>query len=511
MTVHDPAVIAVDIGSGSARALVYDVRGGLLGLAQREWSYQPVPGVPGGFDFEAADGWAKIVTCIREAIHRSGVDASSIVAISASSMREGCVLWDAAGHELWGCPNIDARASVEAGELIADGLAERHYRRGGDWTSITAPARLRWLRRHRPDVLQRTHRITMLGDWAIARLSGTFCTDPSLGSSSNMFDLAARSWSAATCGELDLAEILPEVVEPGTVVGTVLPGVAAETGLSPETRVVAGGADTQMALLAAGITSRPAFATVSGTFWQTAAVTTTPVLDPAFRLRTLCHVVPGAWMIEGVGFLHGAATRWVRDTWAGEEGYSRLEALAARVPPGANGLTWVSSQPMNARNWRHGAPTLLGIDLLDPERSGPGAIFRAVQEEATFVARAHYAILEEVCGSRPETIRFVGGPARSRQWPQILADVTGFAVEVPPVLEATTLGAAMSACVGVQEYESLDEAARAMVGPAAAYHPIAAHRAAYDEAYARWNRLKDRLLQLADDGETPYLWKGAAG
>ena len=72
---------------------------------------------------------------------------SDVAAVTAASMREGFVLYDEDGHEIWACPNIDARAGTEATEMIAEGLAERQYRRGGDWTSITAPARLRWIRR----------------------------------------------------------------------------------------------------------------------------------------------------------------------------------------------------------------------------------------------------------------------------------------------------------------------------------------------------------------------------
>ncbi|HEU0116857.1 MAG TPA: FGGY family carbohydrate kinase, partial [Thermomicrobiales bacterium] len=191
-----PAVVAIDVGSGSCRALVFDAAGSLRGLAQREWTYHPAPGAPGGYDFDTADGWAQIGACVREAIAATRLAPADVAAVTAASMREGFVLYDEAGRERWACPNIDARAGREATAMIAEGLAERQYRRGGDWTSITAPARLRWIQRHQPDILARARHMTMLGDWAIARLSGVFCTDPSLGSSSNLFDLTRRTWSA---------------------------------------------------------------------------------------------------------------------------------------------------------------------------------------------------------------------------------------------------------------------------------------------------------------------------
>ena len=115
------------------------------------------------------------------------------------------------------------------------------------------------------------------------------------------FELAARTWSAESAAELDLPDLLPPVFESGTVVGQVSHAAAEATGLTAGTPVVAAGADTQLALLGAGLTEPGQFATVGGTFWQTAAVLDQPLVDPRIRLRTLCHVLPGTWMIEGIG------------------------------------------------------------------------------------------------------------------------------------------------------------------------------------------------------------------
>ena len=512
-----PAVLTVDVGSGSCRALVFDAVGTLHGIAQREWTYHPVPEAPGGFDFDTADGWAQVAASVREALAAAAVPPEAIAAVAAASMREGMVLWDADGRELWACPNIDARAGAEAVEMIAEGLAERQYRRGGDWTSITAPARLRWLARHQPATLARARHLTMLGDWVVARLSGVYATDPSLGSSSNLFDLARRGWSPESRAEVGLADILPPVHESGTVVGAVTPAAAAATGLLPGTPVVAGGADTQLALLAAGLTDGLRFATVGGTFWQSAAITDTPVIDPEFRLRTLCHVIPGTWMIEGIGFLHGMTTRWVRDGLlraanpgiGATEGYELLERMAAAVPAGSEGLVFLASNVMDDKAWRHPPPSLVGLDILRPEAAGLGAIFRAAQEQAAYVARGHYEILAEVCGAAPDGIRFVGGPARGTLWPQILADVLGVPVETPPVREATCFGAALCALVGAGAFPSLREAAAATARPPGRHEPDPPTHATYDAAYARWRALNDHLLAAADAGLAPHLWKGA--
>lgn len=513
-----PFVLTIDAGSGSCRALLFDTEGALLGLAQREWTYHPVPGAPGGFDFDTSAGWRQVAACIQDVLARTGLAAGDVAAVSAASMREGFVLYDDAGNEIWACPNIDARAGAEAAEMIVEGLAAAQYQRGGDWTSITAPARLRWIQRHLPETWARAAHLTMLGDWVVARLSGVYGTDPSLGSSSNLFDLRQRTWSAESAAEVQAPlELLPPVFESGTVIGEVTPEAAAQTGLRAGTRVVAGGGDTQLALLAAGNTRGLQFATVGGTFWQSTAVTNEPVIDPEFRLRTLCHVAPGAWMTEGIGFLHGLTSRWVRDGLlraanpgiSAEHGYDLLEDLAAAVPPGANGMVAVASNVMDGKQWRHAAPTLIGLDILQPERTSLGAIFRAVEENAAYVARGHYEVLAEICGAAPERIKFVGGPARGKLWPQIVADVLGLPVETPPVREATSFGAALCALVGAGVFSNLTEAVAATTREPGIFWPNPVAHATYDAEYARWQALNAHQVAAADAGLTPHLWRGA--
>jgi autoinducer 2 (AI-2) kinase len=153
----------------------------------------------------------------------------------------------AAGSEIWACPNVDSRASAEVAELVASGAAEQIYRRGGDWVSITSPARFLWIRRHQPEVWERIAHVGMLSDWVLTRLSGEYVTDATCGSSSDLFDLERRTWSLDSLALLGLDPgVLPPVLEPGTVVGSVTDASAVRTGLRAGTPVVAGGADTQL-------------------------------------------------------------------------------------------------------------------------------------------------------------------------------------------------------------------------------------------------------------------------
>lgn len=509
-------VMTVDAGSGSCRALVWDQSGRMLGLSQQEWDYETSE-YPGGMNFNTKDGWRRATECIKAALSQAGVGPDEVKAITATSMREGFVVYDEEGEEIWAVPNADARAQKEAEEIIKEGLAEPIYRRGGDWTSIAASARLRWIEANAPEVWERARHMTMLGDWVLQKLSGEYVTDPSLGSSSGLFDLATRDWSRETAEELGISRLQPRVAESGTVVGAVSRKAAQETGLKAGTPVVAGGADTQLGLLGGGVVDANTFGVVGGTFWLTAGIADTALIDPGIRLRTLCHVVPERWMIEGVGFVHGLSTRYVRDGLlraanpdiSVDEGYGMLDKMAAQCPPGSNGVSYFASNVMNARSWKHAPPSIVGLSPFDIAGTGLGAIFRAVMEEGAYGARGHLEILEEVYARKVEQVTFVGGPSRSEIWSQILADVLGARVRVPDVLEATCLGAALCALVGVGVYSDLADAASATVGASREYEPNQQNKEAYDDLYPRWRALNNHMIEAAEKELAPYMWTGA--
>jgi len=195
VTGRGPCLLAVDAGTGSCRALLFSPAGEQIAVSLREWTHREPPDAPGGQDFDVEANWTAITACIRDVLRSAGSSGDDVAAVAATSMREGIVLYDAGGAEIWACPNVDSRAAREATELIGEGAAERIFAEAGDWVSITSPARLRWLARHRPDIFGRIDGLGMLSDWITYRLAGVRVTEPSCGSSSGMFSLADRTWS----------------------------------------------------------------------------------------------------------------------------------------------------------------------------------------------------------------------------------------------------------------------------------------------------------------------------
>lgn len=511
MTGSSPVVVAIDAGTGSARALAFTETGECVSRAAVEWEHRAVPGHPGGTDFDAKAGWEAIARAVREVVVALG--GRPVAAVVSSSMREGFVLFDAQGREVFACPNTDGRARTQADALFAEGLADEVYRTAGDWVSITAPARLRWLAEHEPETLARTRHIGMLSDWVNRNLCGEYLTDPTCGSSSALFDLGRRTWSHELAARVGLsADVLPTVVEPGTTIGRVTASASAATGLRVGTPVVMGGADTQLALHAIAATSaRPTI--VAGTFWQTTALTSTPVIDPQRRMRTLCHVDPQSWMVEGIGFLSGLAMRWFRDAFCpdavleaekrGVSAFAVMEDWAQAVPIGSEGVVAVLSDVMQADAWHHAAPALVGFDVADPRRHNRGTVIRAIEEAAAFVAASHLDVLDELTSGATTAageVVFTGGSSAGRLWPTVIAGTTGLRTRTTLAPDATSYGAARLAgdAVGMSLPPLRQDETAVVVAEG--------DRDAYRRAQEHWRRVYDaqRTATVAS-GLTPLF------
>lgn len=513
-------LLSIDAGTGSCRALIFDPEGRQVAMAQREWSHATLPEFPGSQVFDTETNWRLICACIREVLETPDVTPDAIRGVSSTSMREGIVLYDREGHEIWACPNVDSRAPEESRELVDSGQAEMIYRTGGDWISITSPPRLLWIRRHQPDVFERVAHLNLLSDWILFRLSGEYVTDPSAGSSSDLFDLSRRAWSDETvrmCG-LD-PSVLPPVRESGTLIGRVHAPAAGETGLKEGTPVVVGGADTQLGLVGIGQVEPGEFTVIGGTFWQSTVGVDTPLIDPQMRLRTLCHSLPGQWMLEGIGFYCGLVMRWFRDAFcqlemekakqSQQDPYTLMEEEAFHAPPGSGGVLGIFSNFMDAKRWIHASPGFIQFDVTNPAASGRKECIRAIEESAAYVARGHMETIKSITGRTFGEIVFTGGAAKGKLWPQIVADVLNCRVKVPVVKESTSLGAALYAGLGVGLYDDLPAVAQSVVRFEQTFEPDPETSRRYDDLYQQWTRVYQRSLQMVEDGLVQPLWRAA--
>ncbi len=517
MTTH---FLVLDAGTGSGRAVIFDRQGSQIGFSQKEWSHLPEPGVPGSMGFDTDAAWALLSGAIADALDRCGLSGADIAAISSTSMREGIVLYDEKGTELWACANVDSRAGAEVAALkAADPDMERtFYRISGETFALGALPRLNWVRANRPEIFEQVHSLSMINDWIGARLTGEITVEPTNGSTNGLMDLDTRDWSDELIARAGLERsMFPRVVQPGAVVGHVSATAARETGLAAGTPFVAGGGDVQLGAVGLGVLEMGETAILGGTFWQQIVNIPQGKVDETMRLRVNAAAPDAMNQAEAITFFVGLAARWFRDVFATEEkrqaeeqgrdAYDLLEDLAMQVPAGAHGIIPIFSDAMNFGNWYHAAPSFLNLSI-DPEIASKGAMFRALQENAAIVAMENLQRVEAFAGFGTNgPIVMAGGASKGRLWPQIVADVTGRPLRIPVVREATALGGAAAAATGIGQFASLAEAGRAFVRWEREVEPDTANRNVYDEARERWRTAYAAQLRLVDDGITTSMWR----
>jgi autoinducer 2 (AI-2) kinase len=511
-------LMAIDAGTGSIRAVIFDTRGNQIGCSQREWKHNEDPRYPGSMDFDWKTNWALTCSCIRNVLLETGIRASQIAAVSTTCMREGIVLYDAAGMEIWACANVDARSNDEVGQLkqMAPELEKEIYRESGQTFALGALPRLLWVKNKLPGVYRNTARIGMFNDWIIYRLSGTLIVEPSNGSTTGLFDLQTRTWDKTItrrCGLRD--DIFPDVQECGTVAAKVSRRGSEESNLVEGTPLIIGGGDCQLGSIGVGVIGVNEAAVFGGSFWQYEYNTGTGQTSPRYDVRVNCHAIDKVWQYEALAFNPGLVMRWYRDAFCGEEKnlaekkhadpYALMDEKARNIPPGSYGMICAFSDVMNFISWRHAAPSFTNFDL-DPDKFNKYTFYRAIMENTALVTLGHLRLVEQAAGNRPEKIVFAGGASKSVLWPQILSDVLGIPVEVPVVKEATALGAALLAGKGIGLYPDIKEAARNLVKIEKCFIPDASNQEIYREAYETWQAVYAPLLRLSDEKITRYMW-----
>ncbi|MBE0532261.1 MAG: autoinducer-2 kinase [Rhodospirillales bacterium] len=513
-------LLAIDAGTGSGRAVLFDDTGRQLAVAQEEWTHIAEADAPGSMSFDCEANWALIGRCIRRVLAEAGLTADAVKAVSSTSMREGIVLYDEAGREVWACANVDGRAGAQVKALKAQGedVERGYYRESGQTFALGALPRLLWVKERRPAIFEKVRRLSMINDWVAARLSGEIAVEPSNGGTSGLLSLSERVWSDDLIARSGIDRTwFPPVVEPGTVIGPVTAAAAESTGLRPGTPVVAGGGDAQLGTVGLGVVRPGGTAILGGTFWQQVINVPIGQVDETMRVRINPHAVAGLNQAECISFFVGLTMRWFRDVFCetekrqaeadGIDAYELMERQAARVPPGSHGVLPVFSDAMDFGRWYHAAPSFLNLSI-DPTRCSKATLFRALEENAAIVSAINLERVAAFSGVASDgPIVFAGGASKGRLWAQILADVTGRPLQIPVVREATALGCAAAAAVGAGLFASLEEAGSAFARFERTVEPDPSNAEVYADLRSRWSEAYAVQKDLVDRGITTSLWK----
>ena len=510
--------MAVDAGTGSVRAVLFDVDGNQIGCEQHEWNHKEDPRYPGSMNFDWDFNWGLTSQCIRAVLAKAEIGPGNVAAVSTTCMREGIVLYDKNGREIWACANVDARSNHEVRDLIHKDpdLEKELYGESGQTFALDALPRLLWIKNNMPDVYKRATAIGMFNDWLIYKMTGVLAVEPSNGSTSGIFNLKKRKWDPSIAERCGLrTDIFPSVAECGSLVGKITRSASAETGLLEGTPVIVGGGDAQLGCIGVGVVEPGEAAIFGGSFWQYEFNTAIGSTDSNCRIRVNCHAIPGVWQYEALAFKPGLVMRWFRDGFcqlekqqaqqSGKDPYWILDQEAKKIPAGSNGMMCAFSDVMNFTHWKHASPTFTNFKL-DPQNFNRYTFYRAILENTALVTKGNMELVRNATDNSPNEIVFAGGAAKSPLWCQIVADVLGIPVCVPKVKEATALGAAVLAGYGVGIYRNISRAAKKLVHIDTVYQPNGQNYNTYNEIYHDWKEIYAAQLDLCNRNLTKSLW-----
>jgi xylulokinase len=356
---------------------------------------------------------------------------------------------------------------------------------------------LMWLVRNEPEVAAAVRRVYVAKDWLRMRLTGDWHTDLTDAVGTLLWDHGAQRWSEELCAMIGWdPATLPPVVRPTDQVGTVSDEASAACGLPAGTPVVCGTSDTSVESYGAG-SDRPGAGVV-----KLATAGTISIVGEAARVHpTLINypfAIPGLWYtITGTNGC-ASAHRCLRDRFFMREGdkgsavFSEMDALAAGVPAGADGLLFHPYlQGERAPYW----DPLLRADFVGMTmRHERGHFVRALYEGIAFSLRD---VLGEfrAQGLDMAEARIVGGGSRSALWRQIVADVLGVRIVLPAVTDAS-FGAALLAGVAAGFFADEREAAKHGQGQRAVHDPDPRTVARYDALFELYKETQSRLAEI---------------
>ena len=491
--------LSVDCSTTAAKAVVFDSHGQTVAAASAPLALsQPEPG---RYEQDAEDWWTATSSAIRDVV--SQVEAARIVSLCLTHQRESFVCLDPDGIALR--PAIlwaDGRAGAQ---IAALGSQAVHQLSGKPPDVTPAIYKLAWLREHEPAVLRDAVRVGDVQAYLTWKLTGRWATSHASADTLGLLDLRGLTWSPVLLGMAGVrGEQLPQLCAAGEESGRLLPTVAAQLGLrvlpdGTQVPVIAGIGDGQAAGIGADVT-RPGSAYLNlGTSMVLGVQTDSYQCDPAFR--TLAGVVPGTYTLETI--LNSAAylAGWFREQF-GDPALAgapdpALEASAAALPPGAEGL--LTLPYWNAAQTPYWDADARGATVGWHGGHTPAHMYRSILEAVGFELRLHLEGLERATGQPVLTLRAMGGGSRSALWTQIVADISQRPVLIGERDEVSALGAAVIARAaddagGPGSFsDRITSAAAAMAGPSRTVKPRLEVAADYDRLFAAYRLLYPQL------------------
>jgi glycerol kinase len=436
-------VLALDQGTTSSRALVFDADGNIRGLAQREVP-QHYPH-PGWVEHDPEDLWRTQLACAREALDASGLAARDIAAIGITNQRETTLVWERATGKpvanaiVW----QDRRTAAACAALKAQGHEPAvRARTGLVFDPYFSATKLAWLLDNVPGLRARAERGELafgtVDSWLIWRLTGgaVHVTDHTNASRTLLYDLARGDWDDELLALFRVPRaLLPDIVPSSGVLGTT---DAAVLGAAVPIAGIAG--DQQAALFGQACHAPGMAKNTYGTgCFMLMHCGDQPAVSASGLITTRAASDAPAFAVEGSVFIGGAVVQWLRDGLGVIASARDVESLASSVPD-TQGVFFVPAfAGLGAPHWdAHARGAIVGLT----RGTTAAHLARAALESIAYQSADLMAAMQADAATTPPALRVDGGATANDLLMQFQADILGLPVVRPRVLETTALGAA---------------------------------------------------------------------
>ncbi|QYY34334.1 xylulokinase [Ruficoccus sp. ZRK36] len=491
-------LLGIDIGTSGCKVTAIDASGVVHGEGFAEYeSAQPHP----GWAEQNPEDWCVAVRACLDQL-REKIDLKKVDAIAVDGSTHNAVLLDK--HMQPVRPVImwtDQRSAAEAAELNAEHgelIFKTAYQMAAP--TWTLPQML-WLSRHEPEALRKTEHMLFVKDYVRWRLTAVCCTDKIEAQGTLFFDMARQDWSEPLCELAGIRqEILPDLVNPTTVTGTITEQAAREFGLPAGIPVVCGTSDAAIEDYAAGAIEPGSLILKMATAGNVNVMTDKPV--PNARTLTYSHVVPGLWFTVVATNCAARSQRWFRDLFGqaeideaartGRKVYDLMDDAAARSSAGAHGLFF--HPYLLGERAPYWDPKLRASFVGATMRHTRDDFIRALLEGVVFSLRDCFRTIEEMQLPVNE-LRLIGGGAKSELWTQIVADVFGREIIRPSGCDAS-YGSCLLAGVGTGVFSDERDAVKKCLREREPVKPQPDNVARYAKAFPLYTRIHDVLADV---------------
>lgn len=482
----DSVVVAVDVGSSSARAALFDTRGEALAGRFHQIPYEPRLTADGGVEHDAAAIFDAVAACL-DAVH-AGTQGLAVLGVGVTTFWHGLLGFDTSGRpagpiSMW----ADTRSAAEA-DLLRGALDERalHARTGCHLHTSYWPSRLRWMARAHPDVMARVVRWGSFGEHLETALFGDAATSIAMASGTGLFDQSACAWDAEALAAAGItqAQLFPLVDRDQPKRGLKSPWARRWPRFRDVPWFPAVG-DGVASNVGSDCTDPGRIALNLGTSAALRVVTRTP--GAAVRGLWRYRVDRSLAIVGGATSEGGNVYAWCRDTLRlpGDDEIER--ALVDCVPDGHGVTVLPFLAGERAPGWRTGRRGVIAGLTLDVV---PLALVQAAMEAIALRLALVYELVTPAAEREHVIVASGGGLGRSPAWRRMIADAFGHPIHWSPESEATSRGAALLALQALGVIPDVEDARRPLGDVVT---PDPARHARYRVALARQQALDDRV------------------